>query len=136
MHILIIEDNAADLALLAEFLAEQESVPDLHWVTDGIRALDYLRRASPYENAVRPDLILLDLGLPRMSGYDLIKALKGDPALADIPIIVLSTSRNPMDREETETAGANLFLSKPKDLVGYETLVAQLLEKEIPKFVA
>lgn len=136
MHMLIIEDNAADVALLAEFLAERDTVPEMHWVTDGTRALDYLHRSAPYENAVRPDLILLDLGLPRVSGYELIKELKSDERYANIPIIVLTTSRNPLDKQESSAIGADLFLSKPKDLSGYEALVSQLIDKEIPRLVA
>lgn len=132
MYILLIEDNAADVALLKELLPDTRNV-EIQWVDNGAEALDCLYRRGAYRATRRPDLILLDLGLPKIGGYDVLKALKEDTNLSSIPVIVLSTSRNPLDRQETQMLGARMFLSKPQNLEGYEQLVDQLMENDIPR---
>ena len=120
--------SAADAALLTEFLTERQDAPEIFWVSDGKSALDYVFRKGKYEQANRPDVILLDLGLPRISGYSALKELKHTPSFADIPIIILTTSRNPLDRSQCSALGADAFFSKPTNLQGYDALVKQLLE--------
>jgi CheY-like chemotaxis protein len=105
----------------------------MEWVTDGHEALDYVYRRNEHTEASTPDVILLDLGLPRISGYDVLKNLKTDPAHATIPVVVLTTSRNPFDRSQCQALGADIFLSKPRSLKGYEALVVQLMSMELPK---
>lgn len=132
MQVLLVEDNASDASLLMEFLSDKEGAPKVHWVTNGQDAMDYLFKRTPHNDAVSPDAILLDLGLPRISGYELLKTIKKDPQLARVPVIVLTTSRNPADQRESHILGAITFLSKPNNLKGYEDLVNHLMYQEFP----
>lgn len=132
MLILLIEDNTSDASLLMEFISEKEGAPMIQWVTTGTDALAYLNRRPPYQDAATPDAILLDLGLPKISGYELMKAFKKEPKLSRIPIIVLTTSRNPADHRESHLLGAMTFISKPNNLKGYEDLVDRLVCHEFP----
>lgn len=134
MNILLVEDNKADAFLLMEFF-EQHHAPTVDWVADGKDAIDFVAKAGQYANAKRPDVILLDLGLPRISGYEALKQLKQDPAHASIPIVVLTTSCNPLDAEQCKELGANAFFSKPRNLKGYEDLTHQLLDAELPRLM-
>lgn len=131
MQILLVEDNQADAALLREFFEEREESPTVHWVMDGSDALDFVFRQGKYQDAERPDVILLDLGLPRISGYDALKELKQRPDYAGIPVIVLTTSRSPLDRRQCSALGADAYFSKPHDLRGYEELVQQLMTAQL-----
>ncbi len=133
MNILLVEDSRSDSEILREFLAERTHVPVVHWVTDGAQALDFVHRKAPHENAPRPDMILLDLGLPRIPGYEVLKKLKEDAALAAIPVVVLTTSQNPDDRKVCLRLGADGFLSKPSNLGGYETLVDHIVDSEFAR---
>lgn len=136
MQILLVEDNPADMCLLKDLFEETGSDCALQWVTDGYEALDYVYHRNGYDNAKRPDVILLDLGLPRIDGYDVLKELKKTTDYATIPIIILTTSRNPLDRSQCERLGADGFLSKPYNLKGYEQLVQQLVNMEIPRVIS
>lgn len=127
MKILLVEDNRSDAELLTELLQETEKSPEVHWVTDGAEALKYLNRKDPYESVPRPDLVLLDLGLPRVSGYEVLKTVRTRPELASLLIYVLTTSQNPTDRTECETVGADAFLSKPRNLKEYDALVDRIV---------
>jgi CheY-like chemotaxis protein len=135
MNILLVEDNPADMRMLKDLLEEKPSSPVLNWVTDGYEALDYVCQRNEYREVTRPDVILLDLGLPRISGYDVLKKLKEEPTYAGIPIIILTTSRNPFDRSQCEALGADVFVSKPHSLKGYEALVQQLISQEFPRLM-
>ncbi|MEJ0010376.1 MAG: response regulator [Alphaproteobacteria bacterium] len=132
LQLLLVEDNAADVALLQDLFADGRHV-EMHWVTDGEGALDFLHRRGDHAKAPRPDLVLLDLGLPRVSGHDVLAALREDPRLSGIPVIVLTTSRNPLDSDQAGRLGARLFLSKPRNLEGYEVLVDRLMSEDIPR---
>lgn len=136
MNILLVEDNPSDMRLLKELFEDRTGAPALDWVTDGHEALDYVFRRGEYENAAKPDAILLDLGLPRISGYDVLKQLKEHHDYSDIPVIILTTSRNPLDRDQCKELGADTFLSKPRSLDGYEALAEQLIALDLPRATA
>jgi CheY-like chemotaxis protein len=136
LHLLLVEDNSADATLLTEFFIGADNAPLLHWVNDGGKALDYLRRAEPYKKAARPDAVLLDLGLPRVNGYEVLQNLQKEPGLANIPVIVLTTSHNPTDKAVCTALGAAAYYTKPYNLAGYEELIEDLMENELPRLRA
>lgn len=131
-HILLIEDNPADVVLLEELMEEQQCHVSLCCTQDGSEALDYLNRRKHFKDVKLPDIILLDLGLPRMNGYEVLEQIRTTIHLAKIPVIVLTTSRDPKDEALCRKLGANIFMSKPYDLSGYETLVHRLSSEVFP----
>jgi len=112
-EILLVEDNPGDVRLVREALAESGGTSRLHTVGDGAEALAFVRREGEYADAPRPDLILLDLNLPRMDGREVLKAVKSDPETRDIPVIILTTSSAPPDIEMAYDRGANAYVRKP-----------------------
>lgn len=132
MNILLVEDNQADAYLLTELIKDEPHAPEIHWVTDGHYALDYVYHRGEYINSTqKPDLILLDLGLPRISGYEVLKSLKASTD-ANIPVIILSTSCDPRDTTQCQTLGAMDYIPKPRNLEGYQVLVQRLMALELP----
>ena len=127
--ILLVEDEAADAHLVKAALAENHILADLHHVLDGREALEYLRRQGPrYATARRPDLILLDLNMPRMDGRECLAALKADPGLADIPVVVLTTSAVERDVLASYKLGAAGFITKPLDVLQFIAAIRELGE--------
>ena len=122
-EILVVEDDPFDVDLLREALRKAPFRVKLHVVTDGEKALAYLNRDAPYEDAVRPDLVLLDLNLPRKSGREVLEEVKSDPDLHHIPVLVLSTSDSDSDVAESYRAGANCYLIKPFGIHQTEQMV-------------
>ena len=116
IQVLLVEDNPADVRLTREALSEGKVVNQLSVVGDGVEALRFLRREGDYESAPRPDLILLDLNLPRKSGRDVLQEIKSDPNLRRIPVIVLTTSRAEEDLDRAYSLHANSYIRKPVDL--------------------
>ncbi len=114
--ILLVEDEPADAHLTRMAFEEAGVTVDLHHVSHGLEALDFLYRRPPYMEAPRPALILLDLNMPRMNGYEFLDALRGDATLADIPVVVLTTSDVERDLEATRDRGAADYIVKPVDL--------------------
>ena len=131
MKILLVEDNSPDASLLVELLKE-EGVTEVFCAADGYEALDYVYQREPHKNAWRPDVILLDLGLPRISGYAVLFELKKQPQYTNIPVIILTASRKPFDREQCEALGVDSFLYKPHNLKEYEELAHQLATMRFP----
>lgn len=131
-HVLLVEDNPADTTLLEELLEQGNYHVAMYCTNNGYDAFDFLNRHSRYERAPRPNVVLLDLGLPRMNGYEMLSRVRKVPNLARIPIIVLTTSRDPKDRELCMSLGAYDFISKPYDLDGYEVLVDHLASNIFP----
>jgi len=115
-HILLVEDNPADIRLTREAFQEAQIENYLHVVEDGVAALAYLHRMSPYENAPVPDLVLLDLNLPRLDGPGVLAVIKKDRRLRRIPVVVLSTSRAEDDILQSYDLHANCFITKPVNL--------------------
>ncbi|MFO8155330.1 MAG: response regulator [Pseudomonadota bacterium] len=115
-EILLVEDEPAD-AHLTRFAFEEAGIAvHLHHVSHGFAALDFLHRRPPYGDAPRPGLILLDLNMPRMNGYEFMTALRGEPGFADIPVVVLTTSDVERDVEATRDHGAADYIVKPVDM--------------------
>jgi CheY-like chemotaxis protein len=111
-----VEDNPGDVRLTREALKEGKIRNNLNVVGDGVEALRYLRREDPYAASVRPDLILLDLNLPKMDGREVLEAVKADPALRPIPVVVLTSSAAEQDIARAYDLHANCYVSKPVDL--------------------
>jgi len=116
-NVLLVEDNAGDRRLFREALLGIELVCALHTVVDGAQALAFLRRQGEYDTAPRPDLIVLDLNLPKKNGREVLAEIKAEPMLSAIPVLILTTSDFP--RDKIETSGANCFLTKSLDVEHY-----------------
>lgn len=116
VNILLIEDNPGDALLVRESMRDLKLRNRLHHVRDGDEAMRFLRRKGEHEAAVRPDLILLDLNLPGMSGREVLAAIKGDAKLDVIPIVVMTSSSAERDIVESYEIGANCYVTKPLDL--------------------
>jgi CheY-like chemotaxis protein len=112
----LVEDNPADARLTIEALKEEKIFSDLHVVGDGEEAMAYLRREGPYGNATRPDLIFLDLNLPRKDGREVLKEIKTDDGLKTIPVVVLTVSKAEEDILKSYDLHANCYITKPVDL--------------------
>jgi two-component system, chemotaxis family, response regulator Rcp1 len=116
LEILLVEDNPADVRLTQEAFREGKIHNKLVVAKDGVEAMDFLHRRGQYANAVRPDLILLDLNLPRKDGREVLAEIKADPELMRIPVVVLTTSRAEMDIVKTYNLHCNCYIVKPVDL--------------------
>ncbi|ELY50827.1 response regulator [Natronococcus jeotgali] len=114
-QLLLVEDNPGDVRLTREAFKQGRIDNDLHTVSDGSDALDFLHQRGEYEDAPRPDLILLDLNLPRKDGEEVLAELKDDPELQSIPVIVLTSSRAEEDIARSYELHANAYLTKPVD---------------------
>ena len=116
IEILLIEDNPGDARLATEALREAKVHNNLHWVADGEEAISFLRRQGDRAEAPRPDLILLDLNLPRRDGRQVLEEIKADPTLRRIPVVVLTTSQAEEDILKAYNLNANCYITKPVDL--------------------
>lgn len=116
IHILLVEDNPGDARLTMEAFKEARQPCRFSHVSDGQEALQLLRRIAPHAGATRPDLILLDLNLPRKDGRELLAEIKTDPLLRRIPVIVLTTSQADSDIQRAYDLNANCYVPKPADL--------------------
>jgi CheY-like chemotaxis protein len=115
IEILLVEDNPGDARLTQEALRDVKMKNNLNVVGDGVEALQFLRREGPYADAPRPDIILLDLNLPRMDGQEVLAAVKADPDLKCIPVVVLTTSQAEEDIVRSYRLNANCYVTKPVD---------------------
>jgi CheY-like chemotaxis protein len=125
-HVLVVDDDPADTMMIEEALLAAEVPPVVHSVADGREALDFLRRQGRYAEAPRPDLVLLDLNMPRMGGHEVLREIKFDEALKSIPIVVLTTSTAAPDITASYAEHANAYVSKPMDLDSFEAAVRQI----------
>jgi len=116
VEILLVEDNPGDVRLTIEALRDGKVHNNLNVARDGVEALAYLRREAPFTTAARPDLILLDLNLPRKDGREVLAEIKADAELKTIPVVVLTTSRAEQDVLRSYELQANCFVTKPVDL--------------------
>ena len=126
VEILLVEDNAADVWLTTEHLKKFKTPNLVHVAPDGVAAMAYFRQQGEYQSAARPDLVLLDLNLPRKSGHEVLAELKGDPALASIPVVVLTTSEAEADVVRSYNLHANCFITKPIDLEQFAKVLTAL----------
>ena len=126
LDILLVEDNEGDARLLQELLIETNNTVRLHIVSDGVEAMAFLRYQGKYIDVPRPDLILLDLNMPKMDGREVLAQVKADLHLKRIPIIVLTTSQAEFDIESSYKLMASCYLTKPGELKEFESLVNSL----------
>lgn len=126
VNILLVEDNPGDARLAQEALKENKVANSLHWVDDGVKALEFLHREGPYADAPRPDVILLDLNLPRKDGREVLAEIKDDPDLKRIPVVVLTVSQAEEDILRTYNLHANCYITKPLDLDRFLEVVQQV----------
>ena len=115
IEILVVEDNPADVRLMREALRDGKIWNNTHHCQDGVEALSFLRREEKFSQAPRPDLILLDLNLPKMDGREVLSAIKTDPDLATIPVVILTTSKAEEDIARSYGLHANCYIVKPLD---------------------
>ncbi|MBI5385427.1 MAG: response regulator [Verrucomicrobia bacterium] len=115
IEILLVEDSPSDTELTLEALKEAKVSNHLNIVEDGVLAMEFLRRQGQFATAPRPDLIMLDLNLPRKSGREVLAELKADPSLRAIPVVVLTTSRAEQDILHVYNLNGNCYISKPVD---------------------
>jgi CheY-like chemotaxis protein len=123
LEILLVEDSPGDVRLTREALRDSNFELHLHVANDGVEAMEFLRREGVHAQAPRPDLILLDLNLPRMDGREVLTRVKADDALKTIPTIILTTSEADVDIVRSYQLQANCYLSKPVELDKFEGLV-------------
>lgn len=124
--ILLVEDNDGDAMLTEEALSSSKLRINMHRVTDGVEALEFLRKEDGFANAPRPDIILLDLNMPRMDGKELLSIIKQDPSLRSIPVVVLTTSGAEADIIKSYELHASCFISKPVDFEQFQKIVQEL----------
>jgi chemotaxis family two-component system response regulator Rcp1 len=125
-EVLLVDDSPGDVRLMQEALHGVNEDIHLHVATNGIEALAFLDRQGMYSNSPRPELILLDLNLPGISGHEVLAHIKQDASLKTIPTVILSTSENEADIRECYELQANCYLTKPLQLDAFETLVKSL----------
>jgi two-component system, chemotaxis family, response regulator Rcp1 len=123
VHVLLVEDNPGDVRLMREALHNGHSNKKLDAVEDGEEALAYLRRRHPYSEAPKPDLIFLDLNLPKKDGREVLLEIKKDEALRRIPVVVLTTSEAERDIFRVYDLHANCYVKKPTDLDEYMEVI-------------
>jgi two-component system, chemotaxis family, response regulator Rcp1 len=127
-EVLLVDDNPADIDLTSEALARSQCSHNLSSVADGAEAIAFLHRQGKYCGAQRPDLMILDLNLPRKDGRAVLAEIKGDPALRRTPIVVFSTSKAGQDIGRSYQLGANSYVSKPGNLPEFFSVVRSIGE--------
>lgn len=126
IQVLLVEDSLPDIELTLEALEEAKLANQVHVVRDGAAALSFVHRTDGYEQAPRPDLIILDLNLPKLSGQEVLEHLKNDAALRRIPVAVLTTSAAETDVIRSYDLGANCYLTKPVDVEQFLKVVQSI----------
>lgn len=126
IEILLVEDDPGDVLMTREAFDQSETPRRLTVVNDGESAMDYLRKRGEHAAAVTPDLVLLDLNLPRMDGREVLAELKTDPTLRIIPVVVLTTSEAEEDVIHSYSLHANAFVTKPVDFDGFAEVVRRI----------
>ena len=126
VEILLVEDNPGDFRLTQEALHEGKVYNNLHWAKDGVDALDFLKRRGKHANAPRPDIILLDLNLPKKDGREVLSEIKGDDDLRAIPVVILTTSQAEEDVLRSYDLHANCYVTKPVDLEKFIVVVQSI----------
>jgi CheY-like chemotaxis protein len=126
ISVLLVDDDPGDVLLIREAFAEHKVSNELATVNDGVEAVRYVRGEGEYAGRERPDLVLLDLNLPRKGGIEVLAEIKGDPALATIPVIVLTTSEAEEDILRSYQLHANAYITKPVDFERFRNIVHQI----------
>ena len=126
VEILLAEDNPGDVMLTKKALEQGKLANNLNVVTDGVETLAYLRQEGKYADKPRPDLVLLDLNMPRKDGQDVLKELQDDADLCRIPVVVLTSSESEEDVARSYELNANAYLTKPVDFDGFTEIVNRM----------
>jgi chemotaxis family two-component system response regulator Rcp1 len=126
IEILLAEDNLGDVRLAIETFKDAKIHNQVNVVPDGVEAMAYLRKQGKYANVIRPDLILLDLNMPRKDGREVLKEVKEDPDLRRIPVVVLTISQAEQDIQKAYDLHANCYISKPVDLTQFNKVVQSI----------
>jgi CheY-like chemotaxis protein len=126
VEILLVEDNPGDARLTEEAFKDSRLLNSMHRVSDGVEALGYLRQEGQYATAARPDIILLDLNMPRKDGREVLAEIKDDPDLKSIPVVVLTTSDADTDVTKSYELHANCYITKPVDLEKFMNIVQRI----------
>ena len=126
IEVLLVEDSPGDVRLTREAFKDAKVHINLHVAADGAKAMAFLKREGVYANAPRPDLILLDLNLPKKDGREVLAEIKVDPALKTIPVVVLTTSSSEADILRSYQLHANCYITKPVGLEGFLTVVKSI----------
>ena len=124
--ILLVEDNPGDVRLIIEAFKVSKILVDLDVVRDGVEALKYLQKQGKYKDVLEPDLIFLDLNLPRMDGHETLEQIKSDKNFMDIPVVILTTSDTEEDITRAYASHANAYVTKPVDLYQFNKIVQEL----------
>jgi CheY-like chemotaxis protein len=125
-HVLLVEDDPGDATLVRIALKDSGVPCEFHHVTDGVYAMEFLRRQGAYASVPRPQLILLDLNLPRMDGHEVLRQLKDDPDLGAIPVVVLSTSDVQRDIVGSYRLGACSFVTKAVEIEEFQSVIQSI----------
>jgi CheY-like chemotaxis protein len=126
IDILLVEDNPGDVRLTTEVFKDSKILNNLSVVADGVETLAFLRREGRYANAPRPDLILLDLNLPKKDGREVLAEIKTHPNLQRIPVVILTTSQAEQDILKSYDLHANCYITKPVDLDGFIKIIKSI----------
>jgi two-component system, chemotaxis family, response regulator Rcp1 len=126
IEILLVEDNPGDARLAQEALKDAKVKNNIFWVKDGVEAMSYLNKKENYVDAMRPDLILLDLNLPKKDGREVLAEIKEDPELRRIPVVILTVSKAEEDILKTYNLHANCYITKPVDLGQFMKVVKSI----------
>lgn len=126
IEILLVEDSDADVLMTREALSYSKVLNELNVVPDGVEAMAFLRRQGCYASAPRPDLILLDLNLPRKDGREVLQEIKADPSLSLIPVVILTTSRAEEDILRAYGLHAACYVAKPVDFPGFAEVIRRI----------
>jgi len=126
IEILLVEDNAADVRLTREAFDDAKVLNNLNVVGDGVEAMAYMRREGKYGDATRPDLVLLDLNMPRKDGREVLAEVKADPDLMRIPVVILTVSKAEEDVLKSYNLHANCYISKPVNLAQFLKVVESI----------
>jgi CheY-like chemotaxis protein len=126
IEVLLVEDSAGDVRLTREAFKDAKVHINLHVASDGAEAMAFLGREGKYTGVPRPDLILLDLNLPRKDGREVLEEIKGNPDLKSIPVVILTTSAAEADILRSYKSHANCYITKPVDLAGFLTVVKSI----------
>jgi two-component system, chemotaxis family, response regulator Rcp1 len=126
IEVLLVEDSAGDVRLTREAFTDAKVHINLHVASDGVKAMVFLNREGEHANAPRPDLILLDLNLPKKDGREVLAEIKGNPKLKSIPVVILTTSSSEADILRSYQLHANCYITKPVGLEGFLTVVRSI----------
>jgi CheY-like chemotaxis protein len=126
IEVLLVEDDPGDVLLIREAFEDNKVANRLHVVSDGVEALEFMRHEGPHADAPRPDLVLLDLNLPRKDGREVLEEVKKDAALRTIPVVVLTTSSAEEDVLRSYNLHANAYVTKPVDFDRFIGVVRQI----------